>query len=157
MLLVSDWSDINDLLGSYFYIYGAAAGAYSTATAMWDPSGIPTYTAAYSNTRSLTHWVRPRIEPESSWILVGFLTCWATTRTPKVIQKLTNQTLNWFTQVNYNNNFSPKKYIIKVIICVGESRGSGRCTKRFRENPPYKTQGQLGPKFWVSHQPGWGM
>ena len=26
------------------------------------------------NTRSLTHWTRPGIEPASSWILVGFLT-----------------------------------------------------------------------------------
>ena len=33
-----------------------------------------TYTAARGNTRSLTHWARPGIEPTSSWILVGFLT-----------------------------------------------------------------------------------
>ena len=33
-----------------------------------------TYTTAQSNTRSLTHWVRPEIEPVSSWILVGFHT-----------------------------------------------------------------------------------
>ena len=37
-----------------------------------------TYTTAHSNTRSLTHWLRPRIEPESSWILVGLINCWAT-------------------------------------------------------------------------------
>ena len=33
-----------------------------------------TYTTAHSNTGSLTHWVRPWIEPASSWILVGFVT-----------------------------------------------------------------------------------
>ena len=33
-----------------------------------------TYTTAHSNARSLTHWVRPGIEPMSSWILVGFIT-----------------------------------------------------------------------------------
>ena len=43
-----------------------------------------TYTTACGNARPSTHWARPGIEPESSWILVGFLTCWATTRTPKV-------------------------------------------------------------------------
>ena len=38
-----------------------------------------TYTRSCSNTESLTHWARPRIKPASSWILVRFLTCWATT------------------------------------------------------------------------------
>ena len=33
-----------------------------------------TYTTAHSNAGSLTHWVRPGIEPTSSWILVGFAT-----------------------------------------------------------------------------------
>ena len=32
----------------------------------------------HSNTRSLTHWSRLGIEPVSSWILVGFITHWAT-------------------------------------------------------------------------------
>ena len=35
---------------------------------------LPAYTTAYNNTRSLTHWVSPGIEPVSSWILVGFIT-----------------------------------------------------------------------------------
>ena len=30
----------------------------------------------------LTHWVKPGVEPESSWILVEFLTCWATPGIP---------------------------------------------------------------------------
>ena len=33
-----------------------------------------TYTTAHGNTRSLTHWARPGIEPTSSWILVRFIT-----------------------------------------------------------------------------------
>ena len=41
-----------------------------------------TYPAACSNAGSLTHGVRPGIESESSRILVGFLTYWATTQTP---------------------------------------------------------------------------
>ena len=32
-----------------------------------------TYTTAHGNTRSLTHWSRPGIEPASSWMLVRFV------------------------------------------------------------------------------------
>ena len=32
-----------------------------------------TYTIAHGNAGSLTHWVRPAIEPAFSWILVGFI------------------------------------------------------------------------------------
>ena len=44
-----------------------------------------THTTAHSNTGSLTQWVRPEIEPTSSWILVGLITRWATMRTPKIL------------------------------------------------------------------------
>ena len=37
-----------------------------------------TYTTACGNTRFLTHWARPGIKSTCSWILVGFLTRWAT-------------------------------------------------------------------------------
>ena len=40
-----------------------------------------TYTVACSSARSLSHWARPGIKAASSWILVGFLTRWATTGT----------------------------------------------------------------------------
>ena len=43
-----------------------------------------TYTTGHGNTGSLTHWVRPGIEPESSWMLVGFVNHWATAGTPCV-------------------------------------------------------------------------
>ena len=32
-----------------------------------------TYTTAHGNTRSLTHWTRPGIQPTTSWLLVGFI------------------------------------------------------------------------------------
>ena len=35
----------------------------------------------HGNSRSLTHWVRPGIEPTTSWFLVGFINHWATTGT----------------------------------------------------------------------------
>ena len=41
-----------------------------------------THTTAHGNARSLTHWARPGFKPTSSWILVGFVTCWAARGTP---------------------------------------------------------------------------
>ena len=49
--------------------------AYNTATAMPKiRATLATYTTAHGNARSLTDWVRPGMKPESSWILVGFVT-----------------------------------------------------------------------------------
>ena len=42
-----------------------------------------TYTTVQSNIGPLTHWERPRIEPTSSWMLVGFAKDWAMTETPR--------------------------------------------------------------------------
>ena len=39
---------------------------------------------SHSKAKFLAHWVRPGIEPTSSWILVGFLTCWVTTGPPSL-------------------------------------------------------------------------
>ena len=87
--------------------------AYATATAMQDPSRVydvhhssqqqviqatsdvpmpqqhmiqatsATYTTAH-NSRSLTHWARPGIQPATSWFLVRFINHCATTRTQEV-------------------------------------------------------------------------
>ena len=50
---------------------------------IWAMSG--TYAAACNDTRSLTQWVKPGIEPASLGILVGFLTLWVTMGTPWLI------------------------------------------------------------------------
>ena len=50
--------------------------AYARITATWIWAVSATYTTDHSNTRSLTHWVRPGIKLTSSWILVGFVNCW---------------------------------------------------------------------------------
>ena len=42
---------------------GAAAAAYTTATAMPDQAAPVTYTTAPGNVGFLTHWARPGIEP----------------------------------------------------------------------------------------------
>ena len=49
--------------------------------------------AAYTASWSLTHWGRPRIETTFSWVLVGFLTCWATKAIPDL------WTLRWKKQI----------------------------------------------------------
>ena len=51
-----------------------AAGLYhSHSNWIWEPHLQPTPHTARDNTRSLTHWVGPGIEPTSSWISVGFI------------------------------------------------------------------------------------
>ena len=47
-------------------------------------AAFATYIRAHSNTRPLTHWERPGIEPASSWVLVGFVNHWAMAGTPRV-------------------------------------------------------------------------
>ena len=51
-----------------------------------------TYPTTHGNAGSLTHWVRSGIERTSFWILVGFLTCWATTGTPVPLFRRLNTT-----------------------------------------------------------------
>ena len=78
---------------------GAAAASlhHSHSNArIWAMSVI--YTAAQSNARSLNHWIRPGIEPLSSWTLVGLLT-------PEPPQELHfKQSLNSGQSVNRKRN-----------------------------------------------------
>ena len=71
---LSDWFEVLFLFGGLptptAYGGSQARGRIRAASA--------TYTTAHSNAGSLTHCVRPGIEPVSSWILVRFLTCWTT-------------------------------------------------------------------------------
>ena len=60
------------LLPFFFFFFRAIPAAFGCSQA----KGQIRATAAphsHSNTRSLTHWVRPAIEPASSWILVRFV------------------------------------------------------------------------------------
>ena len=61
--------------------------ATATATAMQDRASSPSYTTAHGKARSLTHFARPGVKPTSSWIIVGFITHWATTGTPSSVWK----------------------------------------------------------------------
>ena len=77
-----------------FFWHGGTSAAYRSSQARGQIGGIAaslcysqiqamsaTYTTVHSNAGSLTHWVRPGIEPASSWILVGFVNRWAMTGT----------------------------------------------------------------------------
>ena len=55
---------------------------YTTAIAMPDPSCICELHCSLRQSGFLTHWARPGVEPASSWILVRFLTRWATVGIP---------------------------------------------------------------------------
>ena len=50
-----------------------AAGLHHKPQQHWLQAMSVTYTIAYSNARSLTHWTRPGMESASSWILARFI------------------------------------------------------------------------------------
>ena len=51
------------------------------------------YTTAHGNAGSLAHWASPRIEPATSWFLVGFVNQWATMGIPIYTFKKINNIL----------------------------------------------------------------
>ena len=54
-----------------------------------------TYSIAHGNTKSLTHWARPGIEPASSWILVSFVSAEPRWELPRTIFLLTLIHYQW--------------------------------------------------------------
>ena len=64
---------------SFFWTAGAAYGISQVSGKSPQPQQCQiwavsaTYIATYGNARSLSHWMRPGMEPTSSWILVRFL------------------------------------------------------------------------------------
>ena len=50
-----------------------AAGLHHSHSKCQIQAASATYTTAYGNAGSLTHWAGPGFEPASSWILVGFI------------------------------------------------------------------------------------
>ena len=80
-----------------FFVFSAAPTAYGSSQARgWfgavaaglchnhsnSGSGPATYITTHNNARSLSHWSRAGIEPETSWILVRFVNRWATVGIP---------------------------------------------------------------------------
>ena len=55
-------------------IRAVAAGLHHSHSTLGSKLHPATYTTAHDNARSLTHWVRPVVEPASSWMLVGLVT-----------------------------------------------------------------------------------
>ena len=65
-------------------IYAVAAGLCHSHSNMGSELGLrATYTTAQGDTRSLSHWGRPGMDPTSSWMLVRLVNCWATMGTPR--------------------------------------------------------------------------
>ena len=80
----------------FFFLFRAAYGSSQRGQIVAAAAGLchshtrseaasVTYIAGCSNAGSLTHWEKPGIEPTSLWILVVFLTCWATMGTPSQV------------------------------------------------------------------------
>ena len=76
----------------FFFFFRVAPLAYGSfqargqiraaATATWDPTCICNLHHSSWQHGSPTHWARPELKPTSPWILVGFLTRWATMGIP---------------------------------------------------------------------------
>ena len=81
--------------------------AYAIASAMPDLSRVMTYTTAHSNTRSPTPWVKPGIEPETSWFLVGFV--FAAPR--RELQESLCNTKLFKTSVTKNHNINAEQHL----------------------------------------------
>ena len=64
----------------------------------------------------LTHWARPGIEPASSWMLVGFLTHWATMGTPILHSVCIQPTYQYIYSFNI---FRFIQNILTVTACFG--------------------------------------
>ena len=62
-------------------IGAVATGLYQSHSNAGSEPLSGTYTTAHGSTGSLTHWLRPGINPTSSWILVGFVNHWDATET----------------------------------------------------------------------------
>ena len=64
--------------------------AYATASATPNPSCVCDLTTAHGKARSLTYWARPGIKPETSWLLVGFVS------TVPRLELLSHNFINYF-------------------------------------------------------------
>ena len=76
-----------------------------------------TCTRAHSNSGSLTHWVRPEIEPASSWMLVRFVSAepwW------KILNDFLKLKYNWFTVLCWFllNCKVTQSYILYIYKCI---------------------------------------
>ena len=67
------------------FFFSAAPTAYGGSQArVCTGAATASLHHSHSKARSLTPWTRPGIKPASSWILISFLTHWATKGTPQL-------------------------------------------------------------------------
>ena len=109
-------------------IRAAVAGlCHSHSTARSEPClwPIPQLTVTKE---PLAHWLRPEIEPTSSWMLVGFLNHWATTGTPGIKDFL--NFFIWVPSSQQENDNQIEKYMSKRCeqdLWAGNSQRKGLC------------------------------
>ena len=72
----------------------------------------------HGNTRSLTHWARPGIEPASLWTLLSFVNCWARTGTPRRPFLPPDQTF-----LSFPEHESPSQELTNALISTSGLRG----------------------------------
>ena len=101
-----------------------------------------TYTTAHGNTRSITHWARPGMEPVSSWILVGFVNHWATTGTPKLKFWAEIRSLTFFMTASMAHESSQAKGWIRA---VSHSHGHSRAGSEPHLWPALQLAAMLDP------------
>ena len=65
-----------------------------------------TYTTAHHNTRSLTHWVGPGIEPATSWFLTGFVSAVPQRQLLKFIFFFFKSHINWSSKYGPSEEYS---------------------------------------------------
>ena len=72
-----------------------ASGLYHSHSNLGSQAPSTTYTTMHGNAGSPTYWARPRIEPASSWLLVGFVSTALQQALPAMIHFLICQLAIW--------------------------------------------------------------
>ena len=90
--------------------------AYTTATAMPDPSRVCNLQTAHGNARFLTHWTRAQIEPSTSWFLVRFISTLPQQELPKTIKFFKENFCDLQLDKNYLDMRSKQNLYEKILI-----------------------------------------
>ena len=107
---------------------------------MWAASA--NHTTAHGNARSWTHQAGPGLEPANSWLLVGFVNHWATTRTPGLASKWRQM----FFTTPQGNQYSPTWWRWKAFKKI---KGLGVCHKwLFSQWKTIRKKSKNNQLFW---------
>ena len=110
-----------------FFLFRAAPEEYGSSQVRgWIGVAAAGLHHSHSHAKSLTHWVRPGIEPASSWILVGYY-CWARTGTFASINLLFSKCLLPSNIKKYlGKAMQDKKFHMKLFLQSGNENLPGK-------------------------------